>query len=47
MGDVLYEALFTAVCLAVFGGPKICAWLEDRADSRDRQIWAKVPGTIR
>lgn len=46
MTSSLYWVLFAAVSVAVFAGPKVCAWLEDRADQRDAEVWSRMPGAV-
>lgn len=47
MTSPLYWALFTAVSVAVLAAPKVCAWLEDRADQYDAEVWSRMPGAVR
>lgn len=47
MTSPLYWALFTVAFVAVFAGPRVCAWLEDRADQHDAEVWSRMPGAVR
>jgi hypothetical protein len=42
-----YWLMFAAACLVVFAGPWLCSRLEDRADARDAELWATMPGATR
>lgn len=44
---MIYQAAFIVALLSVFAGPKVCAWLEDRADRRDAAAWLRMPGAVR
>lgn len=42
-----YYVLAVVFCAALCGLPWLLMWLEDRADQRDREAWADVPGATR
>lgn len=41
-----YDLCFAIAGIVVFFGPAICDRLEERADNRDAELWATLPGAI-
>lgn len=42
---IVYWTAFAVAAVAVFFGPAICSYLQDRADRLDRELWEATFGS--